>query len=156
MSEETTTTVTEAQVGDPVTKIVSGDSVYPIRDAGALRDGEGTVSGTNLADGSVDYSKLAADVAGDIQELDDGVQALRDSVSRLPVGRGQLAGMDLDTVRDPGCYLVNPSCTNAPERVWGILVVMADVGPNRIQIWSGGKTATRIATGSPSTYGEWH
>lgn len=64
--------------------------------------------------------------------------------------------MDLDSVRDPGCYLVNPSCSHTAEGVWGVLVVMADTGPNRIQIWSGTKTMSRIATGSPSVFGDWH
>ncbi|MEY8436229.1 hypothetical protein AAK967_00565 [Atopobiaceae bacterium 24-176] len=135
MSEETTATGTEAQMGDPVTKIVSGGSVYPIRDAGALRDGEGTVSGTNLADGSVDHSKLAADVADDIQELEDGMQALRDSVSRdiSAIGfkrlaaNGGLTSVPGDTYRHwmglgSGYCLVSASVTASQPYQYGFML----------------------------------
>lgn len=81
-----------------VTKVVSGDSTYNLRDAGALRDAEGSVATANLADGAVTEDKLSESV----NEVLEEVPALRDSLSRkrvavqtekvmLPAGRGSWA-----------------------------------------------------------------
>lgn len=75
MPDETTTT-TQTQ-GEPITKIISGDSVYPIRDAGALRNADGSVAGTNIADGAVTEEKLSESV----NEKLDKIGPLEDSVS---------------------------------------------------------------------------
>lgn len=136
MSEETITTDATATEGgaataEAITKVVSGDSVYPIRDAGALRDADGSVAGTNIADGAVTEEKLAPSVADKIEEID----ALRDSVSRdiSAIGfrrlaaNGGLTSVSGDTYRHwmglgSGYCLVSAAVTASQPHQFGFIL----------------------------------